>query len=378
MVIDGGPLDGSASAGERASLDLLDGLVGLGAQVSFLPMGSRGARDLELLDALRGRGLARVYSAPHRPRDVADRLAEHPVDVVIAHRPGPAAMTAVALQRHPEAARIYWGHDIHGRRLVAQQAVRGDVEGHRARATMLAERRCWNFFDLAVYPTQREAALVAEVAGPDRSAACPYFLLAGADLPAAIPARAGRHGLLMVGGAAHAPNLDAVEWAVGRILPLLWASLPDIRLTVVGDWPAEVVGRLGGENVHFTGRVSDSRLRQLHDEALCLFEPLRFGSGTRRKLVAAMGLGLPVITTSEGQQGLLVRDGRGIDDGILIAETPTALAGAIAKLRQDAALWQRCADTARRAVTVTYDQHHYTAGIAHTLATGVAIRNRRR
>ena len=377
LVIDGGPLDGSASAGERASLDLLDGLVALGAEVSFLPMGSRGERDADLLAALAARGVTRDHPMPTASQGLADLLSTQPVDVVIANRPGPAAMATVALQQHPDVAHIYWGHDIHGRRLAAQQAARGDVEGHRARATVLAEQRCWDFYDLTAYPTEREAAAVAASVGPGRSLACPYFLLSGADLPPSTTPRADRAGLLMVGGAAHAPNLDAVEWAVSEILPLVQVSHPGLRLTIVGDWPTPLVGRFAGNGVHFAGRVSDDELRRLHDEALCLFAPLRFGSGSRRKIVAAMGLGLPVVTTMEGQEGLLVRDGRGLADGLLIAETASELAGAVATLNDDPSLWHLCVDISRQAVSTVYDQLHYTAAVASALQQAVDNRDSR-
>ncbi len=376
LVIDGGPLDGTSSAGERASLDLLDALVSLGSDVRFLPMGSKGQRDADLLQDLRRRGVGQVYA----PGDalLADLLSTQPVDAVIASRPGPAVMASLTLGAHPEIARIYWGHDIHSRRLAAQQGVRGDVEGHRARATALAEQRCWDFYDLTVYPTEREVALVAEVAGTARAMACPYFLLSGADLPPSVLPRAGREGLLMVGSAAHAPNLDAVEWMVAEVLPMVRPVHPQMSLTVVGDWPAEHVDRLASAGVHFAGRVPDDELRRLHDAAVCLVAPLRFGSGARRKIVAAMGLGLPVVTTPEGQQGLLVRDARGPADGLMIGMDAPTLAEAILAMDDDSELWHRCADTARQAASDVYDQPHYTRGIARALRTAATNRDTRR
>lgn len=376
LVIDGGPLDGTSSAGERASVDLLDALVSLGADVRFLPMGSKGTADAGLLQDLGRRGVAQVY--PPGGGALAALLSTHPVDAVIANRPGPAAMASVALGAHPEVARLYWGHDIHSRRLAAQQGVRGDVEGHRAQAIALAERRCWDFYDLTVYPTEREAALCAEVTGSARAIACPYFLLSGIDAPPSSPGRGGRRGLLMVGGASHAPNLDALEWTVAEIMPIMRALHPRMTLTVVGDWPDEQETRLAAPGVHFAGRVPDEELRRLHDVAVCLVAPLRFGSGARRKIVAAMGLGLPVVTTPEGQEGLLVRDGMGLEDGLMIAADAPSLTDAIVALADDSELWHRCADTARQAAWDVYAQIHYTRGIARALRRAAANRDARR
>ena len=376
LVIDGGPLDGEASAGERATVDLLDALVLLGAEVNFLPMGSKGSRDAALLRALSARGVANVY--PPTPISVGELLRADPVEVVIANRPGPAAMASVALQTHPEIASIYWGHDVHTRRLSAQQALRGDVARPHALATTVAERRCWDSYDLTVYPTLREAQLVASMVGSRRAAACPYFMLAGSDLPSAEPQESGRSGILMVGGAAHAPNVDAVEWAIAEVLPRLVAHTGShARVTIVGDWPAQLRAELAGPGVRFSGRVSDDALRRLHDQSRCLLAPLRFGSGARRKIIAAMGLGLPVITTTEGAQGVLVRDGRHRDDGLLIADAAPAQAAAVDALQSDPALWGMCAARGRRAVADVYGRAHYTSAVAGVLQQAIDIRDAR-
>lgn len=167
----------------------------------------------------------------------------------------------------------------------------------------------------------------------------------------------------MVGAAFHAPNADAVAFAVREILPLLDA---EAFLTVVGEWPADQRASLQGPRVTFTGRVSEEELRRLHTEHLCLLAPLRFGAGARRKLVAAMGLGLPVLTTDEGLRGLLVRDA-GPADGVLIAATAAQFARQIAALQADPGLHAAGAVAARAAVAEVYAQGRFDAAVARTL-----------
>ena len=69
--------------------------------------------------------------------------------MVIASRPGPAAVAMGALRSHPPVVRIFWGHDIHSRRLASQRVVRGDGDGLAARVTALMERAAWEFYALA-------------------------------------------------------------------------------------------------------------------------------------------------------------------------------------------------------------------------------------
>ena len=363
LVLDAGPIAPMETAGDRAIADLLDSLVAIGAKVHFHGLGSRGPDDLELLRAIRGR--SPMITATSENPSIDDLLAGGDFDVVIASRPGTALAVSAALRRHPELLRIYWGHDIHSMRLSAQNALLGVPEDHRTRITALAERTNWSTFDCSVYPAQFEADHVHSILGDDRAVAFPYYRLTDLDLPQQVPPHAGRRGLLMVGLGAHAPNADAAVWMVDEILPLIESA--SASLTIVGRWEPELRERLAHPAVTFTGLVSDDELRALHLQHLCLIAPLRFGGGTRRKLVGSMGFGLPVVTTPEGLRGLLVRDGIDGSDGISVGGDPTELATAVHQLMDDASWWSSLSHAAQRAAGWTYGSDAYDRSLIDLL-----------
>jgi hypothetical protein len=357
LMIDGALPARDFSAGERATFDLIDALLSLRHSVAFTALGTNG-REAERLAALMAAGLDVLPGHGGGMKHLQAVLRER-WDTVIVHRPGPALLAAEPLAAAGVVS-IHWGHDIHAWRLEAQHQLCANVPKHKLMVTQITERRCWQAYDLSVYPTVREASHVNASGG--RALAVPYYRLGAEDLgePCWHPSR---RGCLMVGAAFHEPNRDAVAFAVQEILPLLG---PDGSITVVGEWPPDCRDSLEVKGVRFTGRVSEEELRQLHVDHLCLLAPLRFGAGARRKLVAAMGMGLPVVTSAEGLRGLLVRDGNAAD-GVLIADSAEQFAHRVAELAMSPALWQSCAVDAQAAVDALYAMPAVDDAVAQAL-----------
>jgi glycosyltransferase involved in cell wall biosynthesis len=364
LMVDGALPSREASAGERATFDLVDGLQALGHEVHFTALGFNAEDDLRA-EAMRRAGIHLLAGHGQGLDHLRTVIGSRHYDVVIVHRPGPALAVHTALAG-TSAATIYVGHDIHQWRLEAQQRLQSDVAPHRLLAMQVAERRCWQGYGLSVYPTVREADFVRDAGYP--AFAMPYYRLTPQDLPA-LAGHDRRSGLLMVGASFHAPNKDAVGVAVTEVLPLARENL-----TVVGDWPLRDRAPLMSPGVTFTGRVDEQMLRELHQTHLALLAPLRFGAGTRRKLVAAMGLGLPVITTTEGLRGLLVRDATA-DDPVLVADTPAEMAAHIDRLRKDPDWGADVAGRAQACVASIYGQHNFDAGLQDALHSVVNMRD---
>jgi glycosyltransferase involved in cell wall biosynthesis len=79
--------------------------------------------------------------------------------------------------------------------------------------------------------------------------------------------------------------------------------------------------------------------------------PIRQGGGTRLKILEAMALGTPVVSTTKGAEGLAVTRGK----EILIADAPNDFAAQVVRLLQDLTLHRQLARNARRLVEEHYD-----------------------
>lgn len=117
--------------------------------------------------------------------------------------------------------------------------------------------------------------------------------------------------LVFVGNMSYMPNIDAVLWFYEDMMPGLLEKRPEIHLTVVGRDPPEAIRSLGElDSITVTASVNDVR-PYYHNAALSIV-PLRAGSGTRLKILEAMALGVPVVSTSVGSEGLQLINGKDI------------------------------------------------------------------
>ncbi len=146
-------------------------------------------------------------------------------------------------------------------------------------------------------------------------------------------------GLLFIGNYNHTPNVDAVQWLCDEVMPLVWTSLPDVSLTLVGSNPPQSVFALRSKNVRVTGHVRD--VSTYFRDSRILAAPLRFGAGMKGKIGQALQYALPVVTTPVGAEGLGLRDG---ENASIADANPGAFAAAIVSLYNDATRWQRISD----------------------------------
>lgn len=114
---------------------------------------------------------------------------------------------------------------------------------------------------------------------------------------------------LFVGGFAHDPNVDAVNWLMQDIWPKVSKNIPSCRLIIVGSgMPLELQQVAdNAQNVTYLGYVDD--LDPIIDKAAVSVAPLRYGAGMKGKVNQAMACGLPVVSTTVGLQGIHGKDG---------------------------------------------------------------------
>jgi len=108
--------------------------------------------------------------------------------------------------------------------------------------------------------------------------------------------------IVFFGALNYKPNVDGLCWFVRDIWPKIREAIPDVRLDIAGA-PGPAVQLLDQEpGVHLCGFVES--IRSFVDSAALLIVPLRMGGGTRIKILEAWALGLPVVSTTVGCEGL--------------------------------------------------------------------------
>lgn len=159
------------------------------------------------------------------------------------------------------------------------------------------------------------------------------------------------HTIVFTGTLNFRPNVDAVRWFVRQVLPLVRAQQPAARCVIVGKSPSSAVWSLhDGDGVEVRADVPD--VRPFIAGAAVYVVPMRMGGGVRLKLLEALAMRAPVVSTSMGAEGVA-----GLEPGVhaLIADDPQAFAQAVLRLLGDPDLGQRIGTAGRALVTARYE-----------------------
>jgi len=151
-------------------------------------------------------------------------------------------------------------------------------------------------------------------------------------------------GVVFTGSMDWLANIDAISWFHYEIWPLIASHRFDATMTVVGRNPPQQLVNLRSTGWSFTGRVDDVRPHVRGAAAFVI--PMRIGGGTRIKAYEAMAMGIPVVSTSVGVEGLDVQPG----EHFLLADSAADFAAAVLRLMQQPDLGRRLSEQARQHV----------------------------
>jgi glycosyltransferase involved in cell wall biosynthesis len=145
------------------------------------------------------------------------------------------------------------------------------------------------------------------------------------------PARGPREAerLVFLGSMNYGPNVEAVLRFAREILPRIQAARPGVTFEIVGGDPVPEVRALAGPHIHLTGQVA--AVQPYLERASVLVVPLSIGGGTRLKIVEALALATPVVSSTIGAQGLGLLHGR----HLLLADSAADFAAATLRLLAD-------------------------------------------
>ena len=196
------------------------------------------------------------------------------------------------------------------------------------RKTAALEARIARECDWCTFVSDDEAALFARLA-PDHKDKI-RAVSNGVDhayfdpaLPFDAPFATDRLNFVFTGTMDYPPNVDAVVWFAGEILPLIRQTAPSAQFHVVGSSPsAEVQALAGREGVFVTGRVPDVRPYLAHASAGVA--PMRIARGIQNKVLEAMAMARPTVVTRDALEGIDAVPGQ----EVLLADTAQAFAAA--------------------------------------------------
>jgi glycosyltransferase involved in cell wall biosynthesis len=155
------------------------------------------------------------------------------------------------------------------------------------------------------------------------------------------------------------PNVDALEYFIEDVFPLLRARRPEVKLRIVGRKPAESLKRRfsGIAGVEFVGEVENVSSHLSRSTVVVV--PLRIGGGSRIKILEALAASKPVVSTSIGAEGLDVVSGQ----HLIVADSPTEFALRTEELLASEAARRELGYQGRKLV----DEHYGWDGIASRL-----------
>jgi glycosyltransferase involved in cell wall biosynthesis len=158
---------------------------------------------------------------------------------------------------------------------------------------------------------------------------------------------------LFLGNYEYSPNTDAVAWLCDEIMPRVWRDEPLMRLAVYGHaMPSAWRARWPDPRIAFGGYAKN--LPALHAGAAMFVAPLRFGGGSKLKVMEAMASALPVVATPEAVSGLALTEGLGYVGG---NDAEQIAAGMVRCLREP--IW--AAAVGLRARAYVRDHHDWAA-----------------
>ena len=346
-------------AGSRAVISYMTALRKLGYQVVFRPYDGKpgSAKDRAFFSA---QGIE-IITGPMPVFLWWHWRNQHRIDIIIYSRPHVHRACHLFLKHFARRPSVYFGHDLHFKRMREQAVLTGDVALLAGAASVETLERCaWRSTDLTVYPSQEEVDLVQEMDAGIHVVTAPLYCFD--EFHQADQAPAGQK-IIFVAGFAHPPNIDAACWFVGQVWPALVSRFVDARLFLIGSKPSDDVLKLASDTVTVTGFVPEADLVAHYRTARIAVVPLRFGAGVKLKVVEAMQLGVPLVTTPVGSQGL-----DGLEEIAPVIDQPEDLAEAISLLLEDDTRWMRQMKAQSEFVRARFSLDVLTASIRQSFA----------
>ena len=343
LVIDAETPQPDHDSGSVRMMAILQLLLELGYRVSFMPVNLawKGAYS----EALQNSGIEvirhpEVSNVEHWLENYGDLLSW-----VFASRHYVLSEVYDCLTKHcPQAKIIFDTVDLHFLREQRQAELACDAAAYKvANATRSQELSLIQKADVTTVVSITEKDLLLDIM-PDASIQILSNIHCNVS---SVNPPSKRTGLLFMGGYQHPPNVDAADWLIGEILPMIQQRDPEIELHLIGSrmphW-LQAAQRPGLRNHGFVEDVTPYL-----QTCKVSVAPLRYGAGVKGKVNQAMSHGLPVVASSCAAEGMFLNN----EHDVLIADDTDTFVEQILRLYYDDSLWLRLSQHGQENI----DQH---------------------
>ena len=173
--------------------------------------------------------------------------------------------------------------------------------------------------------------------------------------------REKQYDLVFTGNMSYPPNVNAVEYLANEILPIVWKTMPEVKLYIAGATPDPKVKKATSERVIVSGWLDD--IREAYAQSRVFIAPMRIGTGLQNKLLEAMSMRLPAITSPLANASL----GAKPDKEILVGDNAEEMAQHIITLLTDKEKAERLAQAGFDFTNRVYDWGKATAILEHEM-----------
>ena len=330
FVVDARVLCPDQDSGSVRMLKLLTILQDLGFHVTFAPYNAQHLPPYT--ERMQELGIECLYDPFFVNFETFFAERKQTFDVIILSRAETAAKVLPICRSHaPSTPIIFDTVDLHFVRRQREAALTGDKAVHEvAGETQLMELKLAAECDAVLVVSPDEKEILAEKLPRQRIEIVSNIH----QTRASIPSFETRRDFLFIGGFEHTPNVDAMLWFVGQIMPLIRRQLPETKFHIVGSKMPEVVRALACDDVLTHGYVEN--VDSFFESCVLSVAPLRWGAGVKGKINHSMSFGVPVVSTTIGVEGMHLTHG----ENVLVADTAEAFAKEVVRLHRDRKLWE--------------------------------------
>ena len=157
------------------------------------------------------------------------------------------------------------------------------------------------------------------------------------------------YDLVFTGNMSYPPNVNAVEYLAEEIMPMVWKTLPEVKLYIAGATPDPRVKKAASDKIIVSGWLDD--IRYAYAQSRVFIAPMRIGTGLQNKLLEAMSMSLPAITSPLANASL----GAKPDKEILVGSNAQEMAQHIITLLTDKEKAERIAQAGFDFTNRVYD-----------------------